>query len=334
MSQEHPWVTRDGSDPLLDAEENCSELVEAPNELEVSHAFTRRMGHLLCVMKAITNFKSLLSSRSRTNSPRTSLFPEDADPDNQSHAPRWTRHRPKSSMDEQELETLKRANEEHAARLLEQRKQVLRSRGGNISGPFGLPVRAGDQPAQGSGSSADLASSEEESGRSHGERDPQAPAGVPALLGIGTGLHNFAGGGEDQGDEPMSSVAESPTAVDFNVYDRAYEEEVERIKRACGGAGGAGGGSWQSPSVYMTWHLRSKGRFHGDEALDVREEHGDDEAGGGAGGRGRDKVKGAFKNNKFADLVSQTIRDSRARSQEAARSEGEKTEEDEGIGES
>lgn len=312
MPQEHPWVTRDGTDPLLGAEENCSELVEAPNELEVSHAFTRRMGHLLCVMKAITNFKSLLSSRSRTNSPRTSLFPEDAAElynNNNTHVPRWTRlHKPKPSMDEQEFEALKRANEEHAARLLEQRKQVLQIRGGNAAGPFGLPVkpptnRSGDSGI--SDQSGSAGPTEEESGRSHGERDPAASPGVPALLGIGTGgRDNFASEGEE--GEP-TSVADSPTAVDFNVYDRAYEEEVARIKAAGG-----------QPSVYMTWHLNSKGRFHGDGALDVREEHGDDEAGdrGSAGERGRDKVKGAFRGNKFAELVSQTIRDTRARSQE------------------
>lgn len=320
MPQEHPWVTRDGTDPLLDAEENCSELVEAPNELEVSHAFTRRMGHLLCVMKAIQNFKSLLSSRSRTNSPRTSLFPEDADPNNNKHIPRWTRHIPKPSMDEQEFEALKRVNEEHATRLLEQRKQVLQSRNGNINGPLGLPVQTSNEPSR--GDSADRHPTEEESGRSHGERDPQGSSGAPALLGIGTGgRDNFASSSEG---EPTSTVADSPTAVDFNVYDRAYEEEIERIKRAGG----------QAPSVYMTWHLNSKERFHGDGALDVREEHGDDEAGGGGGGgpgeRGRDKVKGVFKNNKFADLVSQTIRDTRARSQEGG---GEKAGED-GAGES
>lgn len=262
------------------------------------------MGHLLCVMKAITNFKSLLSSRSRTNSPRTSLFPEDADPNNTGHVPRWTRHRPKPSMDEQEFEALKRANEEHAARLLEQRKQVLQSRGGNAAGPFGLPVKTTVPLNRGSGDSGTDHSfpTEEESGRSHGERDPRASPGVPALLGIGTGGHdNFASGSSE--GEP-TSVADSPTAVDFNVYDRAYEEEVERIKRAGG-----------QPSVYMTWHLDSKGRFHGDTGLDVREEHGDGEAGGQ---RGRDnKAKGApFRGNKFAELVSQTIRDTRARSQE------------------
>lgn len=49
-AQVHPWVTRGGDDPLLTAEENCSEPIDLPNALEVNHAFTRRMSHLLCVV--------------------------------------------------------------------------------------------------------------------------------------------------------------------------------------------------------------------------------------------------------------------------------------------
>lgn len=42
-------MTKDGTDPLLSAEENCSDPVE-PNPLDVNHAFTRKMSHLLCVV--------------------------------------------------------------------------------------------------------------------------------------------------------------------------------------------------------------------------------------------------------------------------------------------
>lgn len=49
-SQEHPWVTKNGEDPLLSEEENCSEPIEVPNALEVNHAVTRRMSHLFCVV--------------------------------------------------------------------------------------------------------------------------------------------------------------------------------------------------------------------------------------------------------------------------------------------
>ena len=48
--REHPWVTKGGEDALLSTEENCSDPVELPNTLEVNHAFTRRMTHLLYVV--------------------------------------------------------------------------------------------------------------------------------------------------------------------------------------------------------------------------------------------------------------------------------------------
>jgi hypothetical protein len=43
-------VTKGGTDTLLPPDENCATLIEAPNALEVSRAFTRKMNHLLCVV--------------------------------------------------------------------------------------------------------------------------------------------------------------------------------------------------------------------------------------------------------------------------------------------
>ncbi|KAJ2899091.1 hypothetical protein MKZ38_003397 [Zalerion maritima] len=58
--RDHPWVTKNGTDPLLAAEENCSDVIEMPNPLEVNHAFTRKMSHIVCVLKAIRKFLALL----------------------------------------------------------------------------------------------------------------------------------------------------------------------------------------------------------------------------------------------------------------------------------
>lgn len=63
----------------------------------------------------------------------------------------------------------------------------------------------------------------------HGDQ-PRAPpeliTGKEALfLGVGTGAHgDFASNAP-----PVDVVSESPTNVDFDVYDRAYRVEVERI---------------------------------------------------------------------------------------------------------
>lgn len=65
------------------------------------------------------------------------------------------------------------------------------------------------------------------------------------LLGIGTG------GNDDFADasRPAGIVSDSPTAVDFDVYDRAFEAEVDRIKRSTSRKGRNGG------TLYPTRHL-------------------------------------------------------------------------------
>ncbi|KAK3905843.1 kinase-like domain-containing protein, partial [Staphylotrichum tortipilum] len=73
--REHPWVTKGGTDPLLSAEENCSDPVDLPNPLELNHAFTRKMTHLICVMKAISKFKGLLNHRRGSHRPTTPVPP-------------------------------------------------------------------------------------------------------------------------------------------------------------------------------------------------------------------------------------------------------------------
>ncbi|PSR93940.1 kinase-like domain-containing protein [Coniella lustricola] len=257
--RDHPWVTKDGADPLLSTEENCSDPVQPPNELEVSHAFTRRMSHLLCVMRAISNFKALLHSRSRVNSPRQKLSPSDAlTPTEPAHRRPYFRHHPKPSMDEQELAEMKRSNEEHAARLLKERMHVQKTRGGNAASCDEKAHRGSVQVKQ----IANAGASEEGivappepferkdgsrgSDSDTGSRDRNAPPRLqhtPPVLGIGAG-----GQGHDptaSHSQPASSVADSPTAVDFDVYDRAYAEEVERIRRSGG-----------RPSLYTTRHLR------------------------------------------------------------------------------
>jgi [calcium/calmodulin-dependent protein kinase] kinase len=48
--QEHPWITKNGTDPLLSAEENTADLVEPPSDIEVHHAITTKMGNLIVLV--------------------------------------------------------------------------------------------------------------------------------------------------------------------------------------------------------------------------------------------------------------------------------------------
>lgn len=279
-------------------------------------------------MKAISNFKALLPSRSRLNSPRLNLSPSDAASPTQPHhhIPRFSRHKPKPSMDEQELADMKRINEEHAARLLEERKRVLQSRGND---PTGGPYHSAPAPET-TTTTTTLDQDEPEptpfssdgvgsGGRNHGE--PPGSQTAPPVLGVGTGGHDdfpsrrttktSSSSSSSANEPPPSVVADSPTAVDFNVYDRAYEEEIERIKKSGG-----------RPSVYMTWHLGEKAKVREEEAVDVLEDRpsGDEGAEEGPSGNGnssREKGKGLFKPTRFADLVAQTIKDTKDKVQSA-----------------
>jgi [calcium/calmodulin-dependent protein kinase] kinase len=47
----HPWVTKNGEDPLLSKEENCADMVDTPTEEEMNRAITGNMKHLLVVVR-------------------------------------------------------------------------------------------------------------------------------------------------------------------------------------------------------------------------------------------------------------------------------------------
>lgn len=69
----------------------------------------------------------------------------------------------------------------------------------------------------------------------------------PLFLGIGSG--------GDQSLEPIAdAVAESPTAAEFNIYNTAYQEEVERIRASQG----------NSATVYLTRRVDDKKEYKAD----------------------------------------------------------------------
>ncbi|KAJ0285005.1 hypothetical protein CBS470a_006596 [Colletotrichum nupharicola] len=172
--REHAWVTKGGTDLLLSKEDNCAALIELPNELELNRAFTRKMNHLLCVMKAIHKFKTILmrrrQSRNSTLSPRgdggNELIDQDRD----------------------------RARAEEIEALIAKRQEFMKKQGGS-------------------------------SGATDKSDATEKAENEPLILGIGIGARDEF----DKNEPSAGAVAESPTNVDFNIYDKAYEAEVERI---------------------------------------------------------------------------------------------------------
>ncbi|RDA95746.1 hypothetical protein CP533_5073 [Ophiocordyceps camponoti-saundersi (nom. inval.)] len=177
----HAWVTKDGTDPLLSAEENCAHQVEPPNELELNRAITRKMNHLLCVVKAIRKFKTQLAQiRQRARGP------ED-EPSSPALA----------SVSGSAPEPTGREMIESIA----QRRQKLLIRVDGVQGEKNL--------GQGD----------------HGDHPPE-----PRFLGIGTGASHYLT--TESTTEKVEVVADSPTIVDYDIYDRAYENAVEQQLRA------------------------------------------------------------------------------------------------------
>lgn len=200
-SQNHAWVTCNGTDPLLCAEDNCANMVEPPNELEVSRALTRKFNHLLCVMKAIRKFKAILDrTRSETAARSSSGSPTT----------------PQGVFNSKDI-----AKAEVITALLSQRRKV---RALNLIGN-------GNDDSKGSGSGI-------------GEQETR-------FLGIGTGARDdFA-----MDEATPDIVSDSPTAVDFNVYDRAYESAVEQINSAQNTS--------QKPTVFLTKFVKDAGGLQG-----------------------------------------------------------------------
>ncbi|KAI0202270.1 kinase-like domain-containing protein [Astrocystis sublimbata] len=194
----HAWVTKHGEDTLLSEEENCSEFLVTPNELEVNHAFTRKMDHLICVMRAIQRFKSLTSS-SRATTPRIvqvhkPLMAKELKADPPSSLP--------TSQETHEAAgpTREKSVAEEAADLVRQRRAYLQL-----------------------GQNQQHDATELEQGEEH--RTPNSSKSS-LFLGIGTG-------GDDDfrsPEMPSDVVSESPTGLDFDVYSHAFETEIKRIR--------------------------------------------------------------------------------------------------------
>ncbi|KAG6018320.1 hypothetical protein E4U41_003974 [Claviceps citrina] len=187
--REHPWVTRRGADPLLSREENCENMIEPPNELELSRAFTRKMNHLLSMMKVIHKFKMLLAKK-RTKHGTASAESSSTSPPGSSTSCTTERATFDASAE--------RAKAEEIEVILAGRRRLL--------------------------SQQDDDDEHADKGHAHQVGGDQGPL----LLGIGTGARDaFA-----HDEAAPNSVADSPTAVDYNVYDRAYEEAVRRRMEA------------------------------------------------------------------------------------------------------
>ncbi|KAH8821671.1 BcCMK3, calcium/calmodulin-dependent protein kinase [Xylogone sp. PMI_703] len=229
----HPWVTKNDTDPLLSSEENISDLVEPPSEAEVNHAITVKMRNLLIMMKAVKKFKALLKKKTDI----ISVQPIRSIPIIQ-----------KAIETDGELGiSVDAGDDKPTAVNLESGRDLVvplaeTSYCGKTIDPSTAPSTSTQNPSQinhshRQDSDIDVVESSSAARSIHsrlvipGERghahDPLDSD--PLFLGVGLGNQ---GDSSTPTEEPL--VAESPTAADFDIYGTAYQEEVKRIRETQG----------------------------------------------------------------------------------------------------
>ncbi|KGO67965.1 Calcium/calmodulin-dependent/calcium-dependent protein kinase [Penicillium italicum] len=299
--REHPWVTKNGTDPLLSFEENTSQIIEPPTEEEMNSAITTNMGNLMTVMKAVKKFKRL-TDPNKAQSPTQSTFgksilggdhdaylvepPMEMDPDEpfpavgaapQTHDAHGLRagvrrgfgRRPFAGFrdDSGALGSSDSASfssrPEHSPSSSKRPSGVFepeRKDSGSVRswGSPAQPDNGHEAQPHSESASPRIPLSRASSGRTKRSlegtrghaRDPLEEE-FPYLF-IGPSTYNGSSQQEPmetsdepasifqepehsdlmEDDEPVQFVSESPGAADFNIYETAYRQELDRIKHS------------------------------------------------------------------------------------------------------
>ncbi|KAK4623244.1 Calcium/calmodulin-dependent protein kinase kinase cmkC [Fulvia fulva] len=237
--REHPWVTQGGVDPMMPAEENCATLVEPPTEAEMNEAITGNMAHLMVVMKAVKRFKKLLqrkrpqfmdnifgresrlmqpphqmhgSSRSQDTSDRrpveTALVTEGVHRDVSKEISKGTAEVERLHLGAPSpLDSTGGANQDDHERKGRPLSR-LESEDDDSPHPNALPARARTFPV-------------DEAAKGHAH-DPMKDR---LFLHIGPGADHA----ESDSAFDALMISESPGGVDDDIYEMAYQEEINRI---------------------------------------------------------------------------------------------------------
>ncbi|KAI5365544.1 putative serine/threonine-protein kinase, active [Septoria linicola] len=238
----HPWVTRGGTDPMMPAEDNCAALVEPPTDAEMNEAITGNMAHLMVVMKAVKRFKKLIY-RKRPQF-MEGLFGRES----RLSTPPSAVHRSSRSVDTSDRQPIDSAlATEGVHRPMED--EILKAPDLSRLGfqelqtpPSPLDSAGADGRSLASNSSHPLAAQPLSSSDDHLDRpylehkastfpmDERGKGQAHDPLEDRIFLNIGAGGevdGADDGDNYF--VCESPSGADEDIYEAAYQKELERI---------------------------------------------------------------------------------------------------------
>ncbi|KAL1959018.1 hypothetical protein VTO42DRAFT_3259 [Malbranchea cinnamomea] len=259
----HPWVTKNGTEPLISAEENTAEIVSPPTEEEVNNAITKNMNHVLAVVKAVQKFKRLIEPPSPK--PMKSILGEGIeahfvqpplsinDPDDMEFrfartVPQPTPARPHAG---QPLEISTSMKEDTMAVC-----QTSPSHSGQTQQRISIAYSAAQSPVLGTHNRGSLL----EGTRGHA-RNPLEEE-YPYLF---IGPSRFTGRLDDEDfcdlsqnepgpvdDADTMVVSESPGAAEIDIYETAYQEEIERIKKRSQEL------QAPAPTIYLTRRVEGK----------------------------------------------------------------------------
>ncbi|KAJ5888935.1 hypothetical protein N7495_008976 [Penicillium taxi] len=262
--REHPWVTKNGADPLLSEEENTAHSVEPPTEEEMNAAITKKMGNLMTVMKAVKKFKRLVEV-SKSGSKMQSILGGDANfvqpiyMDSNEYFP--------------EVGLAQSSTGSKPPKML---YEPERKASGSIHSRSPQPASPGFQ----SRASSVTTKRSVEGTRGHA-KDP-LEEDFPYLF-IGPSTYNGEESSDNtskdsepifaepeiteevdmDSDDPVQFVSESPGAAEFDIYETAYRRELERISQA----------SDTGQTVYLTRRVEKKDEvmnFAKNKAIDLQ----------------------------------------------------------------
>ncbi|KAI9779276.1 MAG: hypothetical protein M1816_003639 [Peltula sp. TS41687] len=257
--REHPWVTSNGTDPLISVEMNTANLVEPPTDEEVESAITGNLRYLLTVvkMRAVKKFKYLVSSKGQQEEPgrmleerRQAQSPRSMSLSHSAPVPRkaksvdtYDRHAVEGALVSEGMHreiVPEDLSHDHLGGKLDHSAEGRHDHDSatKVNQKISSYHDSHDQSSTGKARAPPASLHPKHSsydrrtttgkGQAHDPREDEPP-----ILDVGPGVP----------EEGLSHViSESPIGTDINVYEEAYRQEVERIKRTQG----------RSATVYLT----------------------------------------------------------------------------------
>nr|POE56567.1 calcium/calmodulin-dependent protein kinase kinase 1 [Quercus suber] len=246
---------RNGTDPLLSAEENCADIVGPATDAELANAITGNMSNLLAVMKAVKRFKHLLLRRrphlmdgifgreSKIVAPpghirSTSQKNDNRIPINRALVTEGVHQDPVLNDELRkpagQPNRLAHVTSDDSSQLLDHETAGLETRAHRQQReetshhqpfPNASPGSLSDHQAPGNTISraATFPSVDHAKGHAH---DPLADT---LFLDVGAGVPDGNADADESEHALEHIVSESPPGVDDNIYERAYQEELQRI---------------------------------------------------------------------------------------------------------